>query len=196
MREYVKLPNLITSGSLAAGFLAILLTFQDNLPLIFQDNLLLAAGLVALAAVFDILDGPMARRVGTEGVFGTNLDSLADLVSFGAAPALALYWGSLYKLPIFGVAACLVFLLCGAWRLARFPICKNSLYFVGCPIPAAGVLVALLAVLRPHPLLALLVALILSVLMVSTHPFPTLSGLRNREELSQEVEEYRKRANA
>jgi CDP-diacylglycerol--serine O-phosphatidyltransferase len=191
MKEYVKLPNLLTSGSLAAGFLAMVLIFQDNLLPIFQNNLLGAAGLVALAAVLDILDGPVARRVGTEGTFGTNLDSLADLVSFGAAPALALYWGSLYELPVVGITACLVFLVCGAWRLARFSICKNPLYFVGCPIPAAGLLVALLAVLRPHPLLALPVALALSVLMVSTHPFPTLSGLRNREELSEVVEEYR-----
>jgi CDP-diacylglycerol---serine O-phosphatidyltransferase len=191
MKEYVKLPNLLTSGSLAAGFLAMVLIFQDNLLPIFQNNLLGAAGLVALAAVLDILDGPVARRVGTEGTFGTNLDSLADLVSFGAAPALALYWGSLYELPVVGITVCLVFLVCGAWRLARFSICKNPLYFVGCPIPAAGLLVALLAVLRPHPLLALPVALALSVLMVSTHPFPTLSGLRNREELSEVVEEYR-----
>src|ERR671928_832625 len=118
MREYITLPNLLTSGSLTAGFLSMLL--------IFDADILAAAGLIALAAIFDVIDGPMARRIGTEGAFGTNLDSLADLVSFGAAPALALYWGSLYKLPIFGVAACLVFLLCGAWRLARFPICKNS----------------------------------------------------------------------
>jgi CDP-diacylglycerol--serine O-phosphatidyltransferase len=183
----VVLPNLLTSGSLVAGFLSILL--------IFQGNILQAAGLVALAAVFDVLDGPVARRVGTEGEFGTNLDSLADLVSFGAAPALALYMSSLYALPVVGLVACVVFFLCGAWRLARFSLTKNPLYFLGCPIPAAGVLVALLATLLaaigPQPLLALLVVLVLSVLMVSTHPFPTLSGLRNREELSEVVEEYR-----
>jgi CDP-diacylglycerol---serine O-phosphatidyltransferase len=184
MKEYVTLPNALTSGSLAAGFLSILLIFQTN-------NLLGVAGLVVLAAVFDILDGPAARRKGTEGEFGTNLDSLADLVSFGAAPALALYLSSLYALPVVGLAACLVFFLCGAWRLARFSICKNSLYFVGCPIPIAGVLVALLAVTKPHPLLALPAVLVLSVLMVCTLPVPTLSGLRNREELSEVVEEYR-----
>jgi CDP-diacylglycerol---serine O-phosphatidyltransferase len=186
VKEYVTLPNLMTSGSLAAGFLAILLIFQTNL-------LLGAAGLVVLAAILDVLDGPMARRRGTEGAFGTNLDSLADLVSFGAAPALALYWGSLYALPVVGLAACLGFFLCGAWRLARFSLCKNPLYFLGCPIPIAGVLVALLAALGPHPLLALPVTLTLSVLMVGTRPFPTLSGLRNREELSEVVEEYRAR---
>ncbi len=183
MREYVTLPNLMTSGSLAAGFLAILL--------IFQGRLLEAAGLVGLAAVLDVLDGPMARRGGTEGAFGTNLDSLADLVSFGAAPALALYWGSLYEVPVVGLVVCLFFFLCGAWRLARFSLCKNPLYFVGCPIPFAGVLMALLAALKPHPFLALPVVLGMGALMVGTLPVPTLSGLRNREELAEEVEEYR-----
>jgi CDP-diacylglycerol--serine O-phosphatidyltransferase len=184
MREYVNLANALTSGSLVAGFLALFLIFQTG-------NLLAAAGMVTLAAVFDGLDGAMARRIGSDGEFGTNLDSLADVVSFGAVPAFALYMSSLYALTVIGLVGCLVFFLCGAWRLARFSLLKNPLYFVGCPIPFAGVLVALLAVMKPHPLLALPVVVILGVLMVSTHPFPTLSGLRNREELSQEVEEYR-----
>ena len=188
MKEYANLANTLTSGSLVAGFLALFLIVQTN-------NLLAAAGLVALAAVFDGFDGAMARRKGTEGEFGTNLDSLADVVSFGAVPAFALYWGSLYALPVVGLLACLIFFLWGAWRLARFSILKNSLYFVGFPIPAAGVLVAVLAAVlaatSPHPFLALPVVLLLSFLMVCTVPFPTLSGLRNREELAEEVEEYR-----
>ncbi len=189
MREYVTLPNILTSGSLVAGFLSIVLVFQANLPAV--------AGLVALAAVFDVLDGPVARRTGTDGVFGTNLDSLADLVSFGAAPALALYWGSLYTLPVIGLVACLGFFLCGAWRLARFSLCKNPLYFLGCPIPMAGVLVALLAATGPYPLLALPVTLALSVLMVATLPVPTLSGWLNFKELCEVVgQERRNRADA
>ncbi len=188
MKEYANLANTLTSGSLVAGFLALFLIVQTN-------NLLAAAGLVALAAVFDGLDGPAARRAGHDGEFGTNLDSLADVVSFGAVPAFALYWGSLYALPVVGLIACLGFFMCGAWRLARFSILKNPLYFVGFPIPAAGVLVAVLAALlaatSPHPFLALPVVLLLSFLMVCTVPFPTLSGLRNREELAEEVEEYR-----
>ena len=188
MKEYINLANALTSGSLVAGFVALYLIFQT-------DNLIAVAGLVALAAVFDALDGYMARRVEGDGEFGGNLDSLADVVSFGAVPAFALYWGSLYALPIVGLIACLVFFMCGAWRLARFSILKNPFYFVGFPIPAAGMLIALLAALlaatSPYPFLALPVILVLSFLMVCTLPFPTLSGLRNREELSQEVEEYR-----
>ena len=188
MREYVSLANLLTSGSLVAGFLSVLL--------IFRDNLVAAAALIALAAVFDLLDGAAARRAGNEDVFGTNLDSLADVVSFGAAPALALYMGSLYALPLLGLAGCVLFFLCGAWRLARFSTCKNPLYFIGCPIPGAGVLVAVLAAFGPPPLVALPVVLVLGVLMIGTMPFPTLSGLRNREELSEVVEEYRQTRNA
>ncbi len=187
MREYITLPNLLTSGSLTAGFLSMLL--------IFDADILAAAGLIALAAIFDVIDGPMARRKGTEGAFGTNLDSLADLVSFGAAPALALYLGSLHNLSLIGLAACLGFFLCGAWRLARFSLCKNRLYFVGCPIPFAGLLVAILAALRPHPFLALPVIFALSALMVGTLPFPTLSGWRNFKELCHTVVQDRQRAN-
>lgn len=189
MREYLTLANALTSGSLVAGFFSVLL--------IFRGEYYPAAGLIALAAVFDALDGAAARRseYGDEA-FGTNLDSLADVVSFGAAPALALYMSSLYALPVVGVAACLFFFLCGAWRLARFSTCKNKLYFVGCPIPGAGVIIAALAALGAPPLFALPVALLLGVLMIGTMPFPTLSGLRNREELSEVVEEYRQARNA
>jgi CDP-diacylglycerol--serine O-phosphatidyltransferase len=189
MKEYVTLANALTSGSLVAGFLSVLL--------VFRGNYVEAAGLVAIAAILDILDGAAARRSDKgDGAFGTNLDSLADVVSFGAVPALALYMSSLYALPIFGLAACLIFFLCGAWRLARFSTCKNRLYFVGCPIPGAGVLLALLAAMGAPPFVALPVALILGALMIGTMPFPTISGLRNREELSEVVEEYRQTRNA
>lgn len=189
MREYVTLANALTSGSLVAGFFAVLL--------IFRGDYLTAAGLVFLAAILDVLDGAAARRADNEeSAFGTNLDSLADLVSFGAAPALALYMSTLYVVPIVGVVACLAFFLCGAWRLARFSTCKNPFYFVGCPIPGAGVLIAVIAALGTPPLFSLPVVLILSVLMIGTMPFPTLSGLRNREDFSEEVEEYRQTRNA
>jgi CDP-diacylglycerol--serine O-phosphatidyltransferase len=190
MREYVNLANLLTSGSLVAGFLALFLIFQAN-------NLVAAAGLVAVAAVCDMLDGHMARRRGAaDDTFGTNLDSLADVVSFGAVPAFALYMGSLYELSFVGFITSLFFFLCGAWRLARFSLCKNPLYFLGCPIPLAGLLVALFAAFEPSPLLALPVALVLGVLMIGTLPIPTISGLKNLDELSEVVEEDRRAAEA
>ena len=168
MREFVKLTNVITSGNLVAGFLA-LLAAQRNL-------LLAAAALVLLAASLDFLDGVVARRLDGEGQFGSTLDSLADLVSFGVVPALMQYLGPLHSLSVFGVVTCLGFFLCGAWRLARFPLTKTPRCFIGVPIPAAGVLVALLAVWGPAPLLALLVTAALSVLMVSSLSFPTFSS--------------------
>ncbi len=81
--------------------------------LTFQTKILEAACLSALAAVFDALDGPVARRMRTDGKFGANLDFLADLVSFGAALALALYWNSQHDLPVVGLAACLGFFFAG-----------------------------------------------------------------------------------
>lgn len=168
MRAYVTPANLVTSGNLTAGFLA-LVAAQAH-------RLLLAAALIVLAGALDSLDGPLARRRASDGEFGTNLDSLADLVSFGAAPALALYLGSLHVLPGFGLAACLCFLLCGAWRLARFPLIKNPHRFTGLPIPPTGVLIAVLAVWAPTPILALVLTVALSVLMVSSLPFPTISA--------------------
>jgi CDP-diacylglycerol--serine O-phosphatidyltransferase len=190
MKEYVNLANLLTSGSLVAGFLALFLIFQAN-------NLVVAAGLVAVAAVCDMLDGHVARRTGgADDDFGTNLDSLADVVSFGSVPAFALYMGSLYELSVVGFVACLFFFLCGAWRLARFSLCKNPLYVLGCPIPLAGLLVALFAAFEPSPLLALPVALVLGILMIGTLPIPTISGLKNLDELSEVVEEDRRAAEA
>src|ERR671915_1127873 len=191
MRKYVNLANLLTSGSLIAGFLALFLILQTN------NHLIVAAGLVAVAAVGDMLDGPGARRNGAaDDDFGTNLDSLADVVSFGAVPAFALYMGSLYELPVVGFVACLIFFLCGAWRLARFTIYKNPLFFLGCPIPFAGLLVALFAAFEPPPLLALPEAVILGALMIGTLPIPTISGLKNLDELSEVVEEDRRAAEA
>ena len=121
MKEYMAPANLLTSGNLAAGFVALVLVAQGELAW--------AAGLVAAAAVFDALDGLAARITRDEGAFGSRLDSLSDLVSFGCAPALILYAGGLDGLPVAGVGACLAFVLCGAWRLARFSLVESRLRF-------------------------------------------------------------------
>ncbi|MEW6635915.1 MAG: CDP-diacylglycerol--serine O-phosphatidyltransferase [Actinomycetota bacterium] len=180
---YRLLPNLATCGNLIAGFSALLLAAQGD----FRR----AAVLVALAAGFDLLDGAFSRREpepsAEDEVFGTNLDSLADLLSFGAAPAFALYLSTLHAIPV-GIAACLLFLLCGAFRLARFPLVKGEDRFVGLPIPPAGLLAALIAAVGPPAWLALAVTVALGALMVSTLPFPTPSALRRslRKQLSRE----------
>jgi CDP-diacylglycerol--serine O-phosphatidyltransferase len=130
---------------------------------------------VVLAAVLDLLDGPLARRLSCCGPFGSQLDSLADLIAFGVAPAYMLYLSVLNDVPVLGAAACLAFVLCGAWRLARFPLVQEPNRFVGLPIPPAGVTAAILAVLAPAAGLALAATVALMVLMVGVTPFPTLS---------------------
>ncbi len=169
MREWVNAANCITSANLAAGFLAVLLA---------TDGQLVAAGaLVAVAAGLDSIDGVIARRLNLAGRFGCNLDSLADMVSFGVAPAIMLLSGSLADLRVLGGAACLGFVLAGAWRLARYPLVAHNPHWVGLPIPAAGVITATAAalVLPPVPVLGL--TLTVAVLMISTLPFPTLPML-------------------
>jgi len=169
VKEFMTPANLLTSGNLAAGFVA--------LVLVAQGDLIWGAAFVGAAAVFDGLDGLVARRGDSEGSFGSRLDSLSDLVSFGMAPALLLYIGGLDKLPVAGIGACLAFALCGGWRLARFTLVESRLHFVGLPIPPAGVVAATLGVTPvPVPIVCALVVLG-AVLMVSRVPFPTLAAI-------------------
>ena len=166
------LPHLATCGNLASGFLALLFAASGDF--------VLAAGFVLAAAVLDLLDGAIARngcRKGDElSEFGKNLDSLADVVSFGAAPAFAAYAAVLEVRPVVGLAGCLAFFVCGALRLARFPLVGRPDRFVGLPIPPAGLFVAALAAIGPPlPMLAALAAT--SALMVSTVPFPTPAAI-------------------
>lgn len=163
------LPTLATFANLSAGFGALLFAVGHSFGA--------AAALVGVAAAFDTVDGAIARRKNADGEFGRNLDSLADLVSFGAAPALALYLGPLSALPEAGAAVCLFYLVCGAFRLARFPLVAGPGCFVGLPIPPAGVLVALLAAAEVSAMLAVAAAVSLGALMVSTLRFPTLAAL-------------------
>jgi CDP-diacylglycerol--serine O-phosphatidyltransferase len=163
------LPTLITCGNLAAGFLAVLLAIRGD----FTE----AAALVLVAATLDLLDGVVARKGDCDGDFGGNLDSLADSVSFGVAPAIAIYLSALTAIPIFGLVACIFYVVCGALRLARFPLVKRPKHFVGLPIPPAGVMLAGLTIPNLNPLLVLASILILSILMVSTLPIPKLSGI-------------------
>ena len=167
------LPHLATCGNLASGFLALLFAASDAL--------LQAAAFVLVAAVLDLLDGAIARNGDDKGdqlsEFGKNLDSLADVVSFGAVPAFAAYAAVLHALPVAGVAGCLAFFVCGALRLARFPLVGRPDRFVGLPIPPAGLFVAALAALDAPPLLVLAALAATSVLMVSTVPFPTPAAI-------------------
>lgn len=166
MNGGLLLPTAITCANLTAGFVALVLASQGAF--------LEAAGFVLLAALLDLLDGSVARLGGAESEFGTNLDSLADVVSFGAAPALALYLGTLQAQGALGLFVCVGFVVCGALRLARFPLVRRAGCYVGLPIPPAGLALALLAAVAPAPPVALVAVVILGVLMVSRVPFPSL----------------------
>jgi CDP-diacylglycerol---serine O-phosphatidyltransferase len=168
VREFVNAANVITTGCLTAGFLALMFAADGKLGP--------AAAAVAVAAVLDSIDGFVARRRSGSGPFGCQLDSLADLVAFGAAPALMLDHGVLQGVPVIGAGACTAFVLAGAWRLARFPLVADRDRFIGLPIPPAGLIAAAAALAGPA-VLGVAVTLALALLMVSVIPFPTLGAL-------------------
>jgi CDP-diacylglycerol--serine O-phosphatidyltransferase len=132
------LPNLFTTGNLFCGFFAIVS--------VFQEKFLFAAVAILLASVFDVLDGKVAKLSGATSKFGVQYDSLADLISFGIAPAVLAYIWALREYGRFGWLAAFLFVVCGALRLARFNVMAASgetKYFKGLPIPAAALMIAL-----------------------------------------------------
>ncbi|MBI3474962.1 MAG: phosphatidylcholine/phosphatidylserine synthase [Acidobacteria bacterium] len=160
------LPSLFTTANIAAGFYAILETVHGISGE--ARHLDYAAMAIGFAVLFDGLDGRIARMTRTDSDFGRELDSLADVITFGVAPALLAWMWGFHLLPPAGIApdlylkitqlgtiGCFAFLMAGASRLARFNIAKNpqpsnpgrpgKKYFVGMPIPAgAGVIAAMI----------------------------------------------------
>jgi len=168
-RAAYALPTLFTAGNIFLGYLSIVRTIQGALnfgvhPVLAQKDFEVAAMTIGLAVVLDGLDGRIARMTNTTSEFGRELDSLADVISFGIAPAILAYiWGvqfvseSIGAFPLdhlqrTGKLIAFLFLACGAARLARFNIQKNPVpsnpgaphrkYFVGLPIPAGAAMVA------------------------------------------------------
>jgi CDP-diacylglycerol--serine O-phosphatidyltransferase len=180
------LPNLFTIANLFCGFLA--MTFIVHA---IEANSLAEAGTgaasngwfvwagltICSAALFDALDGRIARALRVSSPFGKELDSLADVVSFGAAPALLVYEQVLRQHDLrglwMGVAG--LFVCCGAARLARYNISTaNHRFFLGMPIPAAGLAVTGLAIYPSHiqPQVLAMIVLCVAVLMISTLRYP------------------------
>ena len=136
-RGVYLIPNLITAGSLFAGFYVIILSADGN----FER----AAWFILVSGILDGLDGKVARLTGTTSKFGVELDSLADLVAFGVAQGVLMYTWALRDFGKWGWLAAFLFVVCGALRLARFNIQVNTVEskrFVGLPIPAAAGIVA------------------------------------------------------
>jgi CDP-diacylglycerol--serine O-phosphatidyltransferase len=193
------LPSLFTAGNLALGYYAILQIMHGTVGEPWHFDF--AAMAIGFAVLFDGLDGRIARMTRTSSDFGRELDSLADVITFGVAPALlAFRWGFHLLPPIashdlhtklgqFGAVASFLFLVAGASRLARFNIATNpqpsnpgrpdKKYFVGMPIPAgAGVIAAVVHFMAGEPLSSpveavtwLLLVLTVGYLMVSTWRF-------------------------
>src|SRR5674476_948555 len=131
------LPNLFTLAALFGGFYAIVMAMNDRFDL--------AAEGVFVAMVLDSLDGRVARMTNTQSAFGEQMDSLSDMVSFGAAPALVAYVWALKGLGRWGWLAAFVYCACGALRLARHTVntaVVDKRYFQGLPSPAAAALSA------------------------------------------------------
>jgi CDP-diacylglycerol---serine O-phosphatidyltransferase len=198
------LPNLLTAGNLFCGFVALTKIVDAN-PLAdnYFNQIKFALAFILLACIFDLFDGRVARMGGVESPFGREFDSLADLVSFGVAPAflvqrvvLADVFGQYHQISWF-IAS--IYLLCGAFRLARFN-CLTAMNlpgtgkdFLGFPIPSAAGLVASLTLLIIHlnenaktlgkwNYLIAAVLIFLSAMMVSTVKYPSFKslGLRSK----------------
>jgi len=174
-----SIPNLFTLGNLLLGVLAILWTFQGRASE--------AVLLVFLAMLLDGLDGRVARALNAQSEFGKELDSLSDIVSFGVAPALIMYQSAFAWVEPAALTwtVTAMFPICGALRLARYNV-RDGIpgYFVGLPIPAAGGVLAALAIFAEdlHVSLLMLSMVALSLMMISTTKYPNFknSACRSR----------------
>lgn len=206
------LPNLMTAGNLFCGFIAVIKCIQARLitdsgdfagshPAWSSHELYTqAVWFILIAVVFDMLDGRVARMSGRTSLFGAEFDSLADVISFGMAPALMVFFLILapredYQwFRQFGWFIAFIYLLCGAVRLARFNVITHPLLyrgegesnkdFVGLPIPAAAGTVASLVLLllnmsanarelRQWALALPFILILVSFLMISTVRYPS-----------------------
>lgn len=165
------LPNLFTTASLFTGFLGMLLAVQGNI-----EGCAMA---ILFSALMDGLDGKVARLTNSASEFGIQYDSLADLVSFGVAPAFMAWMWALNHYGNLGVGVAFLFVACSALRLARFNVSTaiiSKKFFIGLPTPAGGCALALFVLFTPFmpgwleartPFLTLCVTFVVPLLMVS-----------------------------
>ena len=192
------LPNLLTAGNLFCGFVALTKIVEADISTGNFQQIKVALGFILLACIFDLFDGRVARMGGVESPFGREFDSLADLISFGAAPAFLVHRIVLRDVfvghPEWGWFVASIYLICGAFRLARFNCLANlpggggTKDFLGFPIPSAAALVSSLTLLiiqlneKDKDLGAwkyfiVAVLLFLSAMMVSTVKYPSFKSL-------------------
>jgi CDP-diacylglycerol--serine O-phosphatidyltransferase len=184
MHIYV-LPNLVTTANLFFGFFAVIQAIAGNFTV--------SAYAIVAAAVFDLLDGRLARMTRSTSKFGAEYDSLCDLVSFGMAPALLMYMWALQPFGRLGWLASFMYVACAALRLARFNVQANVIeksHFQGLPSPMAAGIVAssVLAIIDlemdpvANPWL-LAMTFLLGIVMVSTFRYRSFKDLEFKERL-------------
>lgn len=167
------LPNLFTAGGIFSGVMSLIMSTEGKF-----DS---AAWFILIALIFDGLDGRVARMTNTTSKFGVEFDSLADIVSFGVAPAMLLYQFCGDEFGRFGIVVSGLYVVFGAIRLARFNVTTSEnepSVFIGVPIPTAAVFISILILLYDKysftlytPLL--LATLLVAVLMVSNIRYPS-----------------------
>ena len=173
------LPSLFTTANMVCGFSAVLLAFRQEVRF--------AATLLAVAILMDICDGFVARAVGATTPFGVQLDSMADLISFGVAPAVLVHTWALAEWPILSWVFAFFWVGCAAFRLARFNVTVDPLadkrYFIGLPSPgAAGVPIATIFAMEsptvgPWLLMPLAVSVLPALLMITTVRFKSFRSV-------------------
>ncbi|WP_171257369.1 CDP-diacylglycerol--serine O-phosphatidyltransferase [Acinetobacter larvae] len=142
-------PNLITTAALLCGFYSIIASMGGDYTR--------AIYAIILAALFDGLDGRVARAIGAQSAFGEQFDSLSDLLAFGVAPAILMYSWVLHDLGRIGLACCFIYTACAAFRLARFNVqigVVDKRYFIGIASPLAAIMIlSAIWVGRDYPLI-------------------------------------------
>ncbi|WP_413380092.1 CDP-diacylglycerol--serine O-phosphatidyltransferase [Alkalihalobacillus sp. 1P02AB] len=156
-----QIANVLTLLNLSLGAFAILYTIQNQLQL--------ALLFITIAAVFDRLDGAVARKLNSTSELGKQLDSLSDMISFGVAPALLIHQAILFEFGFAGAFFAIVFIVCGAIRLAKFNITEANGFFYGLPITAAGCILTIMTLLVEYipEYVFMISTLILAFLMIS-----------------------------
>jgi len=179
-RGVYLLPNLLTAASLLCGFYALVASWKGEF--------VHAAVAILLAGLFDGIDGKVARLTHSASRFGTEFDSLADLVSFGVAPAMLAYSWILHPYGRWGWLAAFLYVICGALRLARFNVRATAAemrHFSGLPTPAAAYGIATTVLLSQRlgipieekGLFLSILLYLLAFLMVSNFPYPSFKDL-------------------
>lgn len=180
------LPSLFTTGNVFCGFYAIIAAMNNQIYM--------AAWAIVLGTVFDALDGRIARLTKTTSAFGVQYDSLADIISFGMAPAILIFIWQLKPFGRVGWMAAFLFLICGALRLARFnamdPELKEN-HFIGLPIPAAALVIVSIVIAtedkfftKLHPVFIVIIVYLLAFLMVSNIKYPAFKKLNLKKRVS------------